>query len=78
MKKYFGFDGAPAPAGGFSRGFLGLFALLLLPALGLWFFYRWNFGGNTTVLVPIFLAVTTAWIWAYLIGYGSADHLDEG
>ena len=28
-------------------------------------------------LVPIFLAVMTAWVWAYLIGYGSEVHLDE-
>lgn len=77
MKDYFGFDSRRTPSGGFSRGFIALFVFLLIPSTALWFFYRWLFASDTIFLVPIFLAVMTAWVWAYLIGYGSGVHLDE-
>ena len=77
MKDYFVFDSRRRPWGGFSRGFIALFVFLLIPSTALWFFYRWLFASDTMFLVPIFLAVMTAWVWAYLIGYGSGVHLDE-
>lgn len=77
MKNYLGFQTRRTPRGGFSRGFLLLFALLLMPSLALWGFYRWLFANDTHLLVVPFLAVMTAWIWAYLIGYGAENHLDN-
>lgn len=77
MKKYFGFDNRRTSQGGISRGFLLLFLLLLVPAIAIWYFYRWLFADDTHLLVPLFIAGVTAWLWAYLIGYGSDHHTYE-
>lgn len=77
MKNYFGFDERRTATGGFSRGFLVLFALLVVPSTALWLFYRWLFAGDTTWFAVVFLVPVTAWIWAYLIGYGAENHISE-
>ncbi|WP_421084400.1 hypothetical protein [Rothia nasimurium] len=77
MKKYFSFDERRTASGGFSRGFLALFAFLLVPAASLWVFYRWLFAGDTSWFALAFLTPVTAWVWAYLIGYGADNHLGE-
>lgn len=77
MRSYLGFENRSTPPGGFSRGFVVLFVLLLIPAAAVWFFYRHLFDADTSVLVPIFLSIVTAWIWAYLIGYGADGHVGE-
>lgn len=78
MKNYFGFQTRRTPNGGYSPGFLRLFALLLVPSAGIWWFYRWIFNNDTNLLALCFLVPVSAWIWAYLIGYGTANHIDEG
>lgn len=75
MKDYFGFDQRSASSSGISRGFLLLFALLLVPSIALWLFYRWLFADDTHLLVPIFIGIVTAWLWAYLVGYGTDRHI---
>ena len=42
-----------------------VFVLLLIPCCALWFFYRWIFGEDTIIAVPIVLGVVTSYICAY-------------
>ena len=41
-----------------------VFVLLLIPCCALWFFYRWIFGEDTIIAVPIVLGVVTSYICA--------------
>lgn len=71
VKNYFGFQARQGAGKGARGRFLLIFALLLLPACGLWAFYRWLFSYDTHLLVVPFLALLTSWVCASLMAYGS-------
>lgn len=61
----------------FSRGFLFLVLLLFVPSTAIWFFYRSLFQADASIGGMVALSAMTAWIWAYLIGYGNEQHTAE-
>lgn len=51
-----------------------VFVLLLIPCCALWFFYRWIFGEDTIIAVPIVLGVVTSYICAYAFTGGRTPY----
>lgn len=60
-----------------ARGFLLLVILLFIPSAAIWFFYRSLFQADASIAGMIALSAITAWLWAYLIGYGEDQHTAE-
>ena len=60
-----------------SRSFIVLISLLFIPSAAIWFFYRSLFQADASIGGMVALSVMTAWLWAYLIGFGTEDHLVE-
>ncbi|MDO5749779.1 MAG: hypothetical protein Q4P78_01075 [Rothia sp. (in: high G+C Gram-positive bacteria)] len=50
------------------------FIVLLLPLTGVWFFYRWTFGDEASVVVPLVLGALTSFLCAYALTGGSKPH----
>ncbi len=51
-----------------------VFVLLLIPCCALWFFYRWIFGEDTIIAVPIVLGVVTSYMCAYAFTGGRTPY----
>ncbi|MFW0154818.1 hypothetical protein ACN08X_02055 [Rothia sp. P6271] len=58
----------------YSRGFILLFLVALLPSAGIWFFYRSLFPIDSSLVGTVILTIVTALSWAYLIGYADDRH----
>lgn len=54
-----------------------LAVLFFIPSTALWFFYRQLFQADASVAGMLSLAMITALLWAYLIGYGKEQHTAE-
>lgn len=61
-------------SGGYSRKFTALFLVFLVLSTALWLFYRWLFNSESSLLTVGVMSLGTAWLWAYLFGYGADQH----
>ncbi|MFW0108061.1 hypothetical protein ACN08Z_02900 [Rothia sp. P7181] len=58
----------------YSRGFILLLIVLLIPSAGFWFFYRSLFPTDSSLTGAVILTITTAVSFAYLLGYSDDRH----